>query len=302
MIQKTPKRDLKALGQALIQAIGVHLVFFGIMVFSAWDWQPFESSMPPVRVSLVDMGPTVQEREDAENRRARLEAQRQEEAEALARAQAEAARRIERERAAEQEAERQAQIRAAEEQARAQAARDARERREAARREAAAREAAQAEARERELARLREERARAQRAREEQERQLEALAERRLAQEEARRQRIEAERLRLANEQAREDARQATLREEYILTIQELIRRNWTRPPTTPNGMMCTLRVFQIPGGEIISAELVSPCNADQVTRGSIERAISRVSALPYRGYESVFEREIEFAFRYEGQ
>jgi colicin import membrane protein len=65
--------------------------------------------------------------------------------------------------------------------------------------------------------------------------------------------------------------------------------------------MTCTVRVFQIPGGDIISSELVSPCNADQATRRSIETAINRVNALPYRGYESVFEREIEFGFRYDG-
>ncbi len=299
MIQKTLKKDYKAGGLAFIQAIGIHLVFVAMIVISSWDWQPFESSMPPVRVTLVDMGPTVAERAQEQQRQAQLEAQRKEEAEALARAQREAALRVEREREAEREA---AAREEAAERARVQAAQEAKERREAARREAAAREAAEAEARERELAELRAQRERAQREREEQERQLKALAERRLAQEEERRQRLEAERLRLASEQAQEQARQATLREEYILTIQELIRRNWTRPPTTPNGMMCTLRVFQIPGGEIISAELVSPCNADQVTRGSIERAIARVSALPYRGYESVFEREIEFAFRYEGQ
>ncbi len=307
MIQKSPKTDLKGFSLALLQAIGVHLLFLALFVASSWDWAPFESTMPPVRVTLVDMGPIVAEREAEAERQARLQAQREEEERALEQARQAAAERLEQERLAqEQAAKARAEERAraeaeAERQARIEAA-QARERREAQRRQAAAEAEAEALAKERELAELRAQREAAQRAREEQERQLQALAERRLAQEQARRDQIEAERLRLANAQAQADARQATLREEYILTIQELIRRNWTRPPTTPAGMTCTVRVFQIPGGEIISAELVAPCNADQVTRGSIETAISRVSALPYRGYESVFAREIEFAFRYNGQ
>lgn len=307
MIQKTRKEHFKQSLWALIQAIGVHLVFFLLFLASSWDWAPFEQPLPPVQVSLVDMGPTVAEREAQARREAEQQARAEEEARALERARQEAAARLEQERQAERErqaeAQRQAQAReAAEARERERAAAEARERREAARREAEEQARREAEARERELAELRAQREAAQKKREEEERRLAELAERRLAQEAERREQEQAERLRLANEQARADARRATLREEYILTIQELIRRNWTRPPTTQTGMNCTVKVVQIPGGEIISAELVSPCNADQATRRSIENAINRVTALPYRGYESVFEREIEFAFRYDGQ
>lgn len=318
MIQKTSKTQYKDLGLALIQAIGVHIGFLLLFLASSWNWQSFEPPVPPVRVSLVDMGPTVAERA-AEQQRRELEDRRaeqaREEAQALERAREEAAARVARERQAEEQAQAQrvaeqaAREQAVRQQAAEEAAREAareaqlaRERREAARREAEAQQKAEAEARERELAEIRAQREAAQRAREEQERQLAQLAEDRLTKEEDRREREAADRLRLANEQAQADARRATLREEYILTIQELIRRNWTRPPTTAVGMNCTVKVFQIPGGEIISSELVSPCNADQATRRSIETAINRVTALPYRGYESVFEREIEFGFRYDGQ
>lgn len=307
MIQKTPRHNYKEDVRALIQAIGVHILFGVLFLASTWNWTPFEQPMPPVQVSLVDMGPTVAEREAEQRRQAEQRARAEEEARALEQARQEAAARLERERQAEierrAEEQRQAQARAAAEaRERERAAAEARERREAARREAEEQARREAEARERELAELRAQREAAQRAREQEEQRLAEVAERRLAQEAERREREEAERLRLANEQARADARRATLKEEYILTIQELIRRNWTRPPTTQVGMNCTVKVFQIPGGEIISAELVSPCNADQATRRSIENAINRVTALPYRGYESVFEREIEFAFRYDGQ
>jgi colicin import membrane protein len=59
--------------------------------------------------------------------------------------------------------------------------------------------------------------------------------------------------------------------------------------------------VVQIPGGEIIDASIVSPCNADAATRRSITAAVMRVGNLPYQGYEDVFERQITFVFRYEG-
>ncbi len=298
MIQRRPNPDLKGGLLALLQALGIHLAFAGLLLVSSWNWQAFEAPEVAVRVSLVDMGPTVAERERAEReaeRRAQLEAEREAEEAARRAAEREAAERARR------EAERQAQAQAQREAEQARQREQARLEREAARQAAEERARQEAQARERELAEIRAQREAAQKAREAEEAALEALAQERLAKEAERREREAAERLRLANEQARADARRATLREEYILTIQELIRRNWTRPPTTAPGMTCTLRVVQIPGGEIISSELVSPCNADPATRRSIETAINRVDTLPYRGYESVFEREIEFGFRYDG-
>lgn len=85
-----------------------------------------------------------------------------------------------------------------------------------------------------------------------------------------------------------------------MLTIQALVQRNWIRPPTTNPGVRCDVRVFQIPGGEIISADIASPCNADEATRRSIVAAVLRTGELPYRGYESVFDRQIIFTFVYE--
>jgi colicin import membrane protein len=34
----------------------------------------------------------------------------------------------------------------------------------------------------------------------------------------------------------------------------------------------------------------------------SIEQAVMRAAPLPYRGFESVFSREITFNFKYDGQ
>jgi colicin import membrane protein len=57
----------------------------------------------------------------------------------------------------------------------------------------------------------------------------------------------------------------------------------------------------QIPGGEVISAAISGQCNGDEATRRSILAAVERGGALPYRGFEDVFQREIDFIFIYDG-
>jgi colicin import membrane protein len=57
----------------------------------------------------------------------------------------------------------------------------------------------------------------------------------------------------------------------------------------------------QIPGGEVISAAIAGQCNADEATRRSLVAAVERAGTLPYRGFEDVFQREIDFIFRYDG-
>jgi len=153
----------------------------------------------------------------------------------------------------------------------------------------------------RELEQLRQRREEAQRDREEQERRLAEIAERREQDEQRQRAEAEAERLRLAREQAQASEQRATLRDEYVATIAELVTRNWIRPPSTQPGVRCSVRVVQIPGGEIIDQAIASPCNADPATRRSIVAAVERAAVLPYRGYEDVFEREIIFEFVYNG-
>ncbi|MET0231468.1 MAG: cell envelope integrity protein TolA, partial [Rhodanobacteraceae bacterium] len=59
--------------------------------------------------------------------------------------------------------------------------------------------------------------------------------------------------------------------------------------------------ITQIPGGDLINVQVSSPCNADQVTRNSIESAVRKAAPLPYQGYEKVFQRSIRFNFRYDG-
>lgn len=94
-----------------------------------------------------------------------------------------------------------------------------------------------------------------------------------------------------------------TLADQYVLEITNSVTRNWYRPPAVRAGLRCRMTVEQIPGGEVISATVVeSKCNADEATQRSITAAVMRAGVLPYRGFEKVFEREIEFEFKYDGE
>lgn len=92
------------------------------------------------------------------------------------------------------------------------------------------------------------------------------------------------------------------LRARYAAAIQAAVTQNWNRPESVPAGLLCALRIVQIPGGDVISVNVTSPCNADQGARNSIEQAVMRAAPLPYQGYEKVFSREINFNFKYDGQ
>jgi len=88
---------------------------------------------------------------------------------------------------------------------------------------------------------------------------------------------------------------------EYSSAIVKVVTDNWNRPDTVQPGLRCAVHVIQLPGGTVMSAKAVAPCNADQVARTSIEQAVTKAQPLPYKGYESVFQREITFIFKYDG-
>lgn len=309
MISPQRKQAIKDQLQALGLALAVHAGVVLVLIVGTWNWQSFERDPPPVRVTLVDTGPIIEQRREEEAAERRAEEARQQELEQQ-RQEAERRRQqeLERERAeaeaqqrAEEERRQQEQERREAEERRRREADERQRRIEEERRQVEEERRRAEQERQRELEELRRQREEARREREKQERRLAELAERREAEEAERQAREEAERLRLAEQNAEAEARRATLKEEYISTIRELVRRNWTRPPTTDPGVRCDVRVVQIPGGEIIDATIVSPCNADDATRRSIQTAVLRVGELPYRGYEDVFAREIVFTFRYDG-
>lgn len=83
----------------------------------------------------------------------------------------------------------------------------------------------------------------------------------------------------------------------YQLAIQQQVDRNWLRPDSLRPGLRCYVGVTQMVGGQVSGLDFAR-CPADDITRRSIEAALMR-EALPYRGYESVFQRKLNIPFCY---
>jgi colicin import membrane protein len=120
----------------------------------------------------------------------------------------------------------------------------------------------------------------------------------------------EIERQRMAELLEREQAEQGQLagtggtqndlRSRYHFAITQQVQRNWLRPDTARPPIRCTIRIAQIPGGEVLDVAFVSACMVDEPTRRSIEAAVRR-EPLPYAGYESVFTRNFTLDFIWNG-
>lgn len=89
----------------------------------------------------------------------------------------------------------------------------------------------------------------------------------------------------------------AGLQARYAAALQEAILAKWTRPETVPLGAKCRLVIKQLPGGEVMSADVSSPCAYDEQGRRSIEAAVLKAQPLPYAGFESVFARTLTLNF-----
>ncbi len=71
----------------------------------------------------------------------------------------------------------------------------------------------------------------------------------------------------------------------------------WVRPDTIPRGQRCRLTIRQLPGGEVVDVQFAAGCPYDDAGRRSVEAAVLRAQPLPYRGFESVFQRTLNFTF-----
>jgi colicin import membrane protein len=87
------------------------------------------------------------------------------------------------------------------------------------------------------------------------------------------------------------------LRARYAAALQQAVRSKWVRPETVPLGARCTLVIRQLPGGDVMSAEVSSPCAYDEQGKRSIEAAVLKAQPLPYAGFEQVFSRTITLNF-----
>jgi colicin import membrane protein len=292
--------DIYARLRAFGGAIGVHVLMAALVVLGTMNWQPFRKSQPiglTIEAVIVDTSEIKEQRDLARQAAEREERRRQRDTEL------EQQRRREQEQQAEAERQRQAEQRR-QEQLEEQRKREAQDRLQQLRLERERKLEEERLRQQRELEQIRAEREAADRQRkldEERLKQLEAREQRERQEQE--RQQQEAEAQRQAQDQAQQfrAGQLASKEQEYIARIAAVVTNNWLRPPTAQPGLNCVVKVVQIPGGEVISSSIVGRCNGDEATRRSILAAVDRAGVLPYRGYEDVFQREIEFIFRYDG-
>lgn len=290
--------DIFARLRAFGLALGVHVLMAALVVLGTMNWQPFRQPQTvglTIEAVIVDTSEIKKQREAA-RRAVEMEERRRKRAEEL-----ESQKKREQEQKIQQELEAEKKR---QEELEAQKKRDAQDRLQALRMERERKREEERLRQQRELEQIRAEREAAERQRtieEERLKQIEARKERErqeqlMQQEEAARQAREAEQA-----AAFKSGQLANLSDNYQAAIQSFVTQNWLRPPTAQPGLRCTLKIVQIPGGEVISAAIAGRCNGDEATRRSILAAVERGGALPYRGFEDVFEREIDFIFIYDG-
>lgn len=278
-------------------AIGVHVLMAGLVVLGTMNWEPFRKPQNmglTIEAVIVDTA-AIKEQRDAAKQAVEMEDRRRARAEELER---------QKQRDLEQKQRREEAADKRKRELEAQKKRDAQDRLQKLRIERERKMEDERLKQQRELDQVRAQREAAEKQRKlEQERlkQLEARTQDNLLEQQRLQQQAAAQRQ--ADQQAREfrAGQMATKSDNYQAAIQSVVTQNWLRPPTAKAGLRCMLKIVQIPGGEVISAAIAGKCNGDQATRRSIINAVERGGSLPYRGFEDVFEREIDFIFIYDG-
>ena len=83
----------------------------------------------------------------------------------------------------------------------------------------------------------------------------------------------------------------------YQAALTLSISDKWTRPDSVPLGARCRITIRQLPGGEVVDAQVGTPCSYDEQGRRSIEAAVLKAQPLPYAGFEPVFNRTLTITF-----
>jgi colicin import membrane protein len=292
-------QELFARLRVVALAIGVHVLMAALVVLGTMSWEPFRKPKPvglTIEAVIVDTG-EIKKQRDAAKQAEEMEDRRKRRAEEM-----------EQQKKREQELKKKRDLEAAEKRKRdleEKRKRDAQDKLQKLRMENERKLEEEREKQQRELDQITRQREEAEKKRKldaEKLKQLENDRKKKDLEEQQKLQR-EAAAKRKADEEAREfrAGQTATKSDNYQAAIQAFVTQNWLRPPTAQPGLRCTLKIVQIPGGEVISAAISGKCNGDEATRRSILAAVERGGTLPYRGFEDVFAREIDFIFIYDG-
>lgn len=100
-----------------------------------------------------------------------------------------------------------------------------------------------------------------------------------------------------AQRQTGNNSPNSSLSDAYAAAIQNAVTPNWLRPDNMPD-VPCVVHIVQMIGGDVMSAKVDPSCPYDDAGKRSIENAVLRTKTLPYKGFESVFSRDITLTFR----
>ncbi|NUS39511.1 MAG: cell envelope integrity protein TolA [Lysobacter sp.] len=89
----------------------------------------------------------------------------------------------------------------------------------------------------------------------------------------------------------------AGLLAKYRAALQAAIVQNWRRPDNVSLGQRCKIVIRQLPGGEVVDAQVDPSCPYDEAGRRSVEAAVLKAQPLPYAGFETVFNRTLILNF-----
>lgn len=292
------RQELGAQFRAFSLAIGVHILMAALVVLGTMRWEPFRKPQNlglTIEAVIVDTSEIRKQREEAKRALEREDLRRQRAERLEQQKKREAERKVQKDLEAKQRREKELE---------AQRKRDAQDKLQKLRMERERKLEDERLKQQQELENIRKQREAADKQRKQEEERLKQIEARRQKEAAEQRRQLEAaERKKQVEAEQREfrAGQLATLSDKYQLAIQQVVTQNWLRPPTAQAGLRCTLKIVQIPGGEVISAAIAGNCNGDQATRRSIVAAVERVGILPYRGFEDAFEREIDFIFIYDG-
>ncbi len=312
--------DSPSLWQPFGLAIGLHVLLAALVVLGTLSWKPFKQHKPmalTIEAVIVDTTQMATRRDEAkkaaeaaqkkqqlEDRRAEeLEKQKQREREQELNKQQQAE--IEKQQKAEIEKKQRAEAetqRVKKQEDEARKKKEAQDKLAELRKEQERKQEEQRKVQQQELEKVRKQQEEAEKKRKLEAEKLKQLEAREKADEKAKADALAAKAAKDREAQSLNEGRRADLGDQYRLLVQQIVTDNWLRPPTAKPGLRCILKIVQIPGGEVISAAISGSCNADEATRRSIVAAVERIDALPYRGYEEVFAREIDFEFKYDGE
>jgi hypothetical protein len=87
---------------------------------------------------------------------------------------------------------------------------------------------------------------------------------------------------------------------DYVSALYAAIYPHWASDSYSNDlqpGSTCVARIVQVPGGDILSVDILPECAFGKEGQAALITAVRQSVPLPYRGYESFYQREIRLVF-----